>query len=1009
VLLAGRFDVGDMIGEGAMGQVFAGFDRRDARPVAVKRLRPEAVRDPEGVRRFAREGALLRAAAHPNIVAVLAIVDEDDAPAIVMERVDGGTLQALLASAGALAMERVLALALDVADALSRAHRLGVVHRDVKPGNVLLAADGTPRLVDFGLAAVAGVDLRANAGAVAGTLPYLCPEGWDGEEPTPAADVWALGVMIYEMLAGRRPFAAPHPGLLLAAVTLSDPPPLRSLRPDVPAALADAVAAMLRKDPADRMQSVRELALVAERLMRGGGASPSADRSEAKSASNDTLPRPATALVGREREVADVAALLASPETRLVTLSGPGGTGKTRLAIAAARRAAGAFADGAVWVGLSGVASPADVLPAIARALEVEEELHRTPAELLAERLADARMLLVLDNVEQVVDAAPELARLLERAPGVTMLATSRFLLRIAAERAYPVPPLALPRSGETVDELLSSDAVTLFVQRARALDPAFRLDARSAAAVAEICARLDGLPLAIELAAARSRVLPPAALLAHLDRPLAVLTSGPADAAERQRTLRRTIEWSVRLLSNEERSLFAALASFAGGWWLDDALAVAAPDGDLPALVDGLHTLLEKSLLSARTADGETRYGMLETLREYAAEMLSAEPDADAVRERHARHFAARAAAWSARGDGPEQPAAMAWFASSHQNLRAALAWTAAHDVTALPAFALSLARWWYLAGHWLEALDGYARALAASPSDHERAAILDARGRLQMFLGDEPAALADHRLAWRIAEATADARLRALAAEGLGQVLLKVGDADAAATLETASAEARRAGHPGVLAAALTTLATARVGEGAHEAAEALLAEALLHARRQGDVHELTRIHYYLAGLALLRGDAEACAAHCHDGRRAAADSGDASWGCHLEEMLGRARAEQGRAAEARDLVRHSLAAFRAVGSRSCVPHSLEAAARIQLRASGSAATAVRLLAAADSLCRALSIAMLPVERSLLAQTAARARAAVPAPEHEAAWREGAAASDAEVIAMAEAALAG
>jgi non-specific serine/threonine protein kinase len=1014
IVLADRFVLGDLLGSGAMGDVYEAYDRREARRVAVKRLRPAAARHQSAVHRFAREGAILRTTAHPNIVAVLAVIDDPSGPCIVMEHVGGGTLEQLLAREGRLPIDRVLSTALDLSDALARAHRLGVVHRDVKPGNVLLADDGTPRLSDFGIASIADAPSLTAADVVIGTLPYVAPEGWDGEDPTPRTDVWSLGVMLYEMVAGRRPFTASHPGLLLAAITVSDPPPLASLRPDVPPALADAIAAMLQKDPQRRMASPRELGVVVERLIRepgpavavpviGNGAHPH----QHVPLGSSTLPRPTTPFIGRETQLAEIRSALRDPHVRLLTLTGAGGTGKTRLAIAAAESLAAEFADGIVFVDLAPITDPTLVIGAIAHALEAEEELDRPLVDIVADRLGDSHTLVVLDNFEQVVSAASEVARLVAMTPNATFLVTSRFRLRVAAERDYPVPGLEVNpvrRAGEP-----AGDAVALFVQRARSLDPRFTLDESSAAAVGEICRRLDGLPLAIELAAARSRVLPPTALLARLGDSLGLLTGGSADVPARQRTLRQTIEWSVRLLDDRDRALVEQLAMFVGGWSLEDAEAVAGDASsryEFTELVDGLQSLLEKSLVTVRDVNGEPRYGMLETIRELARELLAASGYEPALAARHARHFAERARSWSRQIATSRQADALAHFAAEHDNMRAALAWADAHDPALLVRLAGSLGAFWYHAGHWTEALGWNRRALAreSSGSPADRALVLDHLGRLEMFLGDERSAMRDHEAALALAEAAGEPRLHARAAEGLGEVLLKVGDVRrATALLEESERIARQSGDAAAITATLTTLATAYVGAGAMDRASTMLEEALGLARAEGDRFALTKIHYYLAGLALLRDDARTSRIHCDEGRIAATESGDAAWVCHLDEMLARALVAEQRFDEAAELITHSLSAFRAVGSRSCLPHSFEAVARMRLATSRDAERATRFLGVADQICRSLSITMLPVERALFEQTTTRARAALGEAAFESAWRDGAALS--EDVAVAEA----
>ncbi|HET8627553.1 MAG TPA: helix-turn-helix domain-containing protein, partial [Thermomicrobiales bacterium] len=354
----------------------------------------------------------------------------------------------------------------------------------------------------------------------------------------------------------------------------------------------------------------------------------------------DTLPAPTTPLLGRDEAVAAVAALLYADGARLVTLTGPGGVGKTRLGVAVARHLAPAYPDGAWLVALAPLADPALVPAAIAGALRVPERGGEPLAATLRARLRRQRLLLVLDNCEHLLPGVGLAGDLLAACPGLAVLATSRSPLGLAGEHEYPVPPLALPGPSERLplEALRRYPAVALFLARARAVAPDVVATDADLPAVAAICARLDGLPLAIELAAARARLLPPAALLARLEPRLALLTGGPRDAPARQRTLRRTLDWSHALLAVPERVLFARLAVFARGATLDAIAAVCAGDADSLDLLDGLDALVRASLLHrAEEGGGEPRFAMLETIREYAAERLDESAQAEAVRRAHA------------------------------------------------------------------------------------------------------------------------------------------------------------------------------------------------------------------------------------------------------------------------------------------------------------------------------------------------------------------------------------
>jgi predicted ATPase/class 3 adenylate cyclase len=569
----------------------------------------------------------------------------------------------------------------------------------------------------------------------------------------------------------------------------------------------------------------------------------------------NNLPVQLTSFVGREEEIAEVKALL--ERNRLLTLTGAGGTGKSRLALQVAAELLLDFKDGAFLADLSSVTDPALVLSVVAKALGVAEVAGRTIMEAVHERLRDQQLLLVVDNFEQVAEAGPLLEQLLTAAPKLKVLVTSRVVLSLRGEQAYVVPPLELPDPERLPDVLALGrfEAVKLFIERAVAVRPGFQLTEQNAPAVAQITARLDGLPLAIELAATRTKVLTPEQMLPRLQQRLSILTSGARTLPDRQRTLRAAIAWSYDLLGAAERRLFARLSVFSGGWTLESAQAVCDPEELGLDLLEGLTSLVDQSLVrSSEPADGRTRFSMLETIREFGREQLVAGGDIDLTLRRHGRYFLALAMEAEPHLTADDQGEWLDRCDQEHANLRAALRWAIdAGEADRAQEAAGALWRFWQQRGHLAEGRRWLEQGLALPSGQGRtpaRAKALTGAGGIAWWQEDIAAAQGFYQQALAIERELGDPARIAEALYNQAFIAGAVGDFDAAGAMFEESLELfRRAGDELGVTRALWMSVIGDLAAGNWDRPVARAEEAVATWRRAGDRFHLADALVWLA----------------------------------------------------------------------------------------------------------------------------------------------------------------
>ncbi|HJT58697.1 MAG TPA: protein kinase [Ktedonobacteraceae bacterium] len=871
----GNYRLIRLLGRGGFAEVYLGQHVYLNNQAALKVL--QIILNDADIEHFAKEARTLASLTHPHIVRVFDFAVENGTPFLVMEYAVSGTLRQRHPLETRLPTETVISYIRQIASALQYAHDQRLVHRDIKPENMLVGSAGEILMSDFGLALPASHSLdqstQAIGPALVGTTPYMAPEQLQGR-PQPASDQYALGVVVYEWLSGKRPFYGT--AIEIAMQHISVPAPaLRDQVPSISASISEVVMRALAKDPQQRYASVQDFASALERayqytlLPRASFALPEGNtalQNILKPGPMWRVPTTFTPLVGRESEVATICELLQRSDVRLVTLVGTGGIGKTRLSYQVAREMQPYFADGVCLVHLATVNEPDLVVPTIALELGIQEAGSQGILEQVKAALSGRHFLLLLDNFEQVVEAAPLIEEVLSACPRLKVVVTSRAVLHVDAEYQFPVPPLGLPDLDQTAENEAYAQyaAIALFIQRAQAVQPAFQLTPDNARTIAEICVRLDGLPLAIELAAARVKLLPPQHLLARLEEPFKILSSASRTFPPRHQTLHNALQWSYDLLDSDEQRIFRNLSVFAGGWTVEavesmeerrgrliapttdsSALVAPIPHNPLPdpPVLDIIGSLLDKSLLVQRKQEGrEPRLQMLLTVREYALELLRASGEIEQTQQAHALYFLSFVEQAESHLKGPQQSTWILKLEREQENMRTALAWLLKQgDAELALRFCGALSWFWYLRGYWSEGRRWLDAALGLTQANHqtaERAKALYGAGNLAYYQDDYAIAHALWEESVQVYRALGMREAYANVLGDLGVLTYVQGDLAAARPLlEESERLCRTSGNTWELAWLLRKLGYVSSRQGDLARAAAYAQEGLALARKLGD----------------------------------------------------------------------------------------------------------------------------------------------------------------------------
>jgi non-specific serine/threonine protein kinase len=933
-ILAGDYRLERLIARGGMAEVYEAHQISEDRRVALKLIASDTAGEGTYRERVMREARAAMDLAHPNVVPVYGAGEADGQLFIAMRLIEGEDLEHVIDADRPLAAERVLDIVRQVAGALDAAHANGLVHRDVKPGNVMVEHPGQEGehcyVVDFGLATDQDASSLTSTGLWEGTPAYVAPEQLRGERVDSRTDVYALGVLIFHALAGQTPYAREHDSGTLLAHLHAPPPSLTELRPDLPRAVDAVIARSLAKAPDARHPSAGELAGELAHALAGDAQAPETGASGVVARPRPgNLPAEAASFVGRRAELETAREALAG--ARLLSLIGPGGVGKTSLALHLAASVEAEY-SGAWVLELDSVQDAAGLELALARVLGLRLAARESAGAALIEFIGERRLLLVFDNCEPVVAAVRDVAgELLAACPQLTIVATSREPLAIQGEHLYALGPLELPDEDDEPEDVLASDSARLLLQRAAEQGLFVEVEPATAAAVARICARLEGIPLALELAAARLRTLSVSDLELRLQEDLRVLAPSGGGGPDPGRTLDGLIESSWRLLGADEQEVLARLAVFAGTFTLDAAEAVAGGEDGEPREAGPLVVkLADKSLLQVDAIRSEARFRMLQPVREFCLARL-APAELASARAAHRAYYLAHAERAAPMLDSARSAEWLAALGEDQANIRAAIE-SGVEDGDAQGALRMGIAmrQFWAcrgLAGEGIEMLTtildraGQTAQPSLRAKAHSAVAHL-AAARLGDFRAAEPHALEALRLARSVGDAdtTAEALIwlswtksfAGHAAEGLALAREALPDAG---SIEDPTVMGRLLDAQAIALEQLGDTAAARL---AYERAREVFADS-------GYAPGAASVENRLGDLDLSAGDLASAAGHFALARTTAEDAGDGASVAMAALNLALIDHLEGRCESARELFVDALMTNQACGDRANVAFSI------------------------------------------------------------------------------------